>query len=79
MVDAIQQYWWVFLILWIVSKISRHAETKEKKKQEHNTGDAESLVLSAMRSINKNVDDGGGNSYSPATWRMPRAGDPGWR
>jgi len=57
MVGMIQQYWWVFLILWVVSKVSRHAETREKEKQQHNTGDAENLVLSAMRSINKNVDD----------------------
>ena len=57
MVETLQQYWWVFLLLWFVTKILRHVETKDKKTQEHNTGDAESLVLAAMRSLNKNVGD----------------------
>ena len=57
MVETLQQYWWVFLLLWLVTKIIRHVETKKKKTQEHNTGDAESLVLTAMRSLDKNVDD----------------------
>lgn len=59
MVETLQQYWWVFLVLWLVTKIVRHVETKGKKKQEHNTGDAENLVLTAMRSLDKNVDDKG--------------------
>ena len=57
MVSMLQQYWWVFLILWVISKVSRHAETSERKKQEDNTSDAENLVLNAMRAIDKNVDD----------------------
>ncbi len=57
MVEVLQQYWWVFLLLWLVTKIMRHAETKKKKTQEHNTGDAENLVLTVARSLNKNVDD----------------------
>ena len=55
----LQQYWWVFLLLWIVSKISRHVETKGKKKQEKNTSDAENLVLTVARSLDKNVGNRG--------------------
>lgn len=57
MVDFLQQYWWVFLLLWIVAKVSRHWETKEKHKQENNTSDAENLVLNAMRAIDRNIGD----------------------
>lgn len=57
MVAFCQQYWWVFLILWLVSKISRHVETSGKKKQEGNTSDAENLLLNIARSVNKNIDD----------------------
>lgn len=55
MVELAQQYWWVFLILWVVSKVSRHVETSGKKKQESNTSDAENLVLNMARSLDKNV------------------------
>jgi len=58
-VTILQQYWWVFLLLWIVSKISRHVETKGKKKQEKNTSDAENLVLTVARSLDKNVGNRG--------------------
>lgn len=55
MVEMIRDYWWVFLILWIVTKVVRGAETSAKKKQESNTSDAENLVLNVMRSVDKNV------------------------
>lgn len=59
MVGFLQEYWWVFLVLWLVTKILRTSETKGRKKQEGNTSDAENLVLGAMRALNKNVKDKG--------------------
>ena len=59
MVTMLQQYWWVFLLLWLATKISRSVETKGKKKQEKNTSDAENLVLTVARSLDKNVGNKG--------------------
>ena len=57
MVDFLQEYWWVFLILWLVTKVGRHLETKKKETRESNTSDAENLVLNTMRAIDANIKD----------------------
>lgn len=58
MMDWLQEYWWVFLILWVATKISRGVETSARKGQESNTSDAENLVLNVVKAVDKNV---GGN------------------
>lgn len=55
MVGLLQEYWWVFLVLWLLTKLGRHCETRKRKKRESDTSDAENLVLNAMRSLDRNV------------------------
>lgn len=57
--DFLQEYWWLFLVLWLVTKASRSVETSAKKAQEGNTSDAENLVLSVAKAVDANVGNKG--------------------
>lgn len=57
MVGFMREYWWVFLALWVIAKISRSAETRKKNERDSNTSDAENLMLNLVRSVNENVGD----------------------